>query len=83
MQLAAVIGVPDETRTEIIKAFIVVSENAEPTEALAESLKELVRENLAKHEVPRSIEFVDSLPMTTTGKIMRRTLRDQEVAPRN
>ena len=83
VQLAAVIGVPDETRTEIIKAFIVVSENAEPTEALAESLKELVRENLAKHEVPRSIEFVDSLPMTTTGKIMRRTLRDQEVAPRN
>ena len=83
VQLAAVIGVPDETRTELIKAFIVVSENTDPTDALAESLKELVRENLAKHEVPRSIEFVDSLPMTTTGKIMRRTLRDQEVAPRN
>jgi acetyl-CoA synthetase len=83
VQLAAVIGVPDETRTELIKAFIVVSENTDPTDALAESLKELVRENLAKHEVPRSIEFVDSLPMTTTGKIMRRTLRDQEVAARN
>ena len=82
VQLAAVIGVPDETRTELIKAFIVVSENTDPTDALAESLKELVRENLAKHEVPRSIEFVDSLPMTTTGKIMRRTLRDQEVAAR-
>ena len=83
VQLAAVIGVPDETRTELIKAFIVVSENTDPTDALAESLKELVRENLAKHEVPSSIEFVDSLPMTTTGKIMRRTLRDQEVAARN
>ena len=83
VQLAAVIGVPDETRTELIKAFIVVSENTDPTDALAESLKELVRENLAKHEVPRLIEFVDSLPMTTTGKIMRRTLRDQEVAARN
>ena len=83
VQLAAVIGVPDETRTELIKAFIVVSENTDPTDALAESLKELVRENLAKHEVPRSIEFVASLPMTSTGKIMRRTLRDQEVAARN
>ena len=83
VQLAAVIGVPDETRTELIKAFIVVSENTDPTDALADSLKELVRENLAKHEVPRLIEFVDSLPMTTTGKIMRRTLRDQEVAARN
>ncbi len=83
VQLAAVIGVPDETRTEIIKAFIVVSENTEPTETLAESLKALVREHLAKHEVPKLIEFVDSLPMTTTGKIMRRTLRDQEVAARN
>jgi acetyl-CoA synthetase len=80
VQLAAVIGVPDETRTEIIKAFIVVSESAEPTETLAESLKALVREHLAKHEVPKLIEFVDSLPMTTTGKIMRRTLRDQEIA---
>jgi acetyl-CoA synthetase len=83
VQLAAVIGVPDETRTEIIKAFIVVSESAEPTERLAESLKELVREHLAKHEVPKLIEFVDSLPMTTTGKIMRRTLRDQEIAAGN
>ena len=83
MQLAAVIGVPDETRTEIIKAFIVVSDSAEPTETLAESLKELVREHLAKHEVPKLIEFVDSLPMTTTGKIMRRTLRDQEIVAGN
>ena len=55
-----------------------MSENTEPSEALAESLKALVREHLAKHEVPRVIEFVDSLPMTTTGKIMRRMLRDGE-----
>jgi acetyl-CoA synthetase len=83
VQLAAVIGVPDETRTEIIKAFIVVSDDTEPTEALSESLRDLVRDHLAKHEVPRLIEFVASLPMTTTGKIMRRTLRDQEVAKRH
>ena len=80
VQLAAVIGVPDETRTEIIKAFIVVAEGIEADEALADALKALVRDHLAKHEVPRLIEFVGSLPMTTTGKIMRRSLRDQELA---
>ena len=80
VQLAAVIGVPDEARTEIVKAFIVPSEGIEADEQLAESLKDLVRQHLAKHEVPRQIEFVDSLPMTTTGKIMRRALRDQELA---
>jgi len=45
---------------------------------LADELKEFVRSRLAKHEVPRQIEFVDSLPMTTTGKIMRRELRELE-----
>ena len=70
----------DDARTELIKAFIVVSENTEPSDTLAESLQALVREHLAKHEVPRLIEFVDSLPMTTTGKIMRRTLRDREIS---
>lgn len=78
VQLAAVVGVPDETRTEVIKAFIVAAEGIEPDEQLAESLKDLVRQHLAKHEVPRLIEFVSSLPMTTTGKIMRRALRDAE-----
>ncbi|MDG1035139.1 MAG: AMP-binding protein, partial [Luminiphilus sp.] len=80
VQLAAVIGVPDETRTEIIKAFIIVADGIEADETLADALKALVRDHLAKHEVPRLIEFVDSLPMTTTGKIMRRSLRDQELA---
>ena len=77
VQLAAVIGVPDEQRTELVKAFVVLAEGFEPDEALAESLKQLVRQHLAKHEVPRLIEFVTALPMTTTGKIMRRALRDQ------
>ncbi len=80
VQLAAVIGVPDEERTEIIKAFVVPAEGFEADEALAEVLKQLVRDNLAKHEVPRLIEFVASLPLTTTGKIMRRTLRELETA---
>lgn len=77
VQMAAVVGVPDEERTEVIKAFIVLGESFDPSEELAESLKDLVRNNLARHEVPRLIEFVDALPMTTTGKIMRRELRDR------
>jgi len=80
VQLAAVIGVPDEERTEVIKAFVVLAEHVEPSDTLANDLKQLVRDNLAKHEVPRLIEFVTSLPLTTTGKIMRRTLRDWEIA---
>ena len=80
VQLAAVVGVPDETRGEIIKAFIVLAETAQPSELLADQLKELVKTHLAKHEVPRLIEFVSELPMTTTGKIMRRALRDTEIS---
>ena len=80
MQLAAVIGVPDPERTEVVKAFIVLATGFEPSEALADSLKHLVRQHLARHEVPRLIEFVSDLPLTTTGKIMRRALRDREIA---
>ena len=78
VQMAAAIGVPDPVRTEIIKAFIIPREGVSVSEALAEELRDFVRGRLAKHEVPRLIEFVDSLPMTTTGKIMRRELREQE-----
>ena len=49
------------------------------TEQLKEELQMFVRQKLAKHEVPREIEFVTSLPMTTTGKIMRKELRQREV----
>ena len=78
VKMAAVVGVKDDERTEIVKAFIVLGEGVEPSEAMAESLKDLVRNNLARHEVPRLIEFVNALPMTTTGKIMRRELRDRK-----
>lgn len=80
VQLAAVIGVPDPERTEVVKAFIVLAEGFDPSDALADSLKHLVRQHLAKHEVPRLIDFVTDLPLTTTGKIMRRALRDREIA---
>ena len=77
-RMVAAIGVPDPVRTEIIKAFIILNDGVQPSDALAEELKAAVRTRLAKHEVPRLIEFVDSLPMTTTGKIMRRELRKAE-----
>ena len=77
--LAAVIGVPDELRGEAIKAFVVA---ASPSEELAAELKALVRERLAAYEVPREIEFVDELPLTTSGKIRRNELRSRPVTPR-
>ncbi len=76
--MAAAIGVPDPVRTESIKAFVILREGTAQTPALVEEIRDSVRSHLAKHEVPREIEFVASLPMTTTGKILRRELRDRE-----
>ena len=78
VQMVAVIGVPDPVRTEVIKAFVIPAPGVTPSDALADELRASVRSRLAKHEVPKMIEFVDSLPMTTTGKIMRRELRERE-----
>jgi acetyl-CoA synthetase len=76
--MAAAIGVPDSTRTEAIKAFVIVKDGIQRSLELSEEIRSFVREHLAKHEVPREIEFVDALPMTTTGKIQRRKLREAE-----
>jgi acetyl-CoA synthetase len=76
--MAAAVGIPDPMRTESIKAFIILKEGIAPSEALVENVRGFVREHLAKHEVPRDIEFVSALPMTTTGKILRRELREIE-----
>ncbi len=73
--LAAVVGVPDERRGQVPKGFVVLRPGREPSEALAEELRAHVRTRLAPHEVPREVVFVDDLPRTTTGKIMRRALR--------
>ena len=80
VRLAAAIGVPDPVRTESIKAFLVLAEGQRPSEALEHEICEFVKTRLARHEYPRAIEFVDSLPTTTTGKIMRRELRERERA---
>jgi len=75
--LAAVVGKPDPVRTEIVKAFIVLREGYEPSEALADDIKAFVRERLSAHEYPREIAFRDELPLTTTGKVIRRLLRSE------
>lgn len=73
---AGVIGYPDETRGEIIKAFVEPVSEADTTDQLRTEIRDMVREQLAKHEYPREIEFVDELPQTTTGKIKRNELRE-------
>jgi acetyl-CoA synthetase len=76
--MSAVIGVPDERRGEVPKAFVVLRPGVEPSEALADELRTHVRTRLAAHDVPRQIVFLDDLPKTTTGKIMRRALRTMD-----
>jgi acetyl-CoA synthetase len=73
--LAAVIGKPDPVRTEIVKAFVVLKSGHAPSDALASEIQELVRTRLSAHEYPREIAFIDEMPMTTTGKVIRRLLR--------
>ncbi|WP_116141432.1 acyl-CoA synthetase [Trinickia diaoshuihuensis] len=75
VRMAAVVGVPDATRTEIVKAFIVLNAGYEPSDTLVSEIQDHVRTRLAAHEYPRAVAFVDSLPMTATGKIVRRDLR--------
>lgn len=75
VRIAGVIGKPDPQRTEIVKAFIVLEDGHAATPALAAEIQEWVKIRLAAHEYPREVEFVDELPMTTTGKIIRAALR--------
>jgi acetyl-CoA synthetase len=73
--LSAVVGVPDPIRTEAVKAWIVLRPGFEPSEQLAREIQDFVKVQLAAHEYPRHVEFADSLPMTATGKVLRRELR--------
>ena len=75
--LAAVIGKPDPVRTEIVQAFIVLKPDQTPSDTLAGDIREFVKTRLSAHEYPREVSFIRELPMTTTGKIIRRMLRDQ------
>lgn len=76
---AGVIGKPDALRGEIIKAFVVIKKELKPNDTLKEKLKAHVKQHLAGHAYPREIEFVDKLPKTRSGKIMRRILKAKEL----
>jgi acetyl-CoA synthetase len=80
VRLAAVVGKPDPERTEIVKAYVVLKEGHAPGAALVRDIQTHVKTRLAAHEYPREIEFVSELPMTTTGKIIRRELRARAAA---
>lgn len=77
--MVAVIGKPDPVRTEVVKAFVVLRDDVPPSPELSQELKQFVKQRLAAHEYPREIEFIESLPMTATGKIMRRELKKEEL----
>ena len=77
---AAVVPSPDETRGNIVKAFIVLAAGYTPSSALEDDIQQHVRRSLAPYEYPKEIEFIDALPMTTTGKVQRRVLRERERA---
>jgi len=75
--LAAVVGKPDPVRTEIVKAFIVLKSGVAGTDTLAAEIQDFVRTRLSAHEYPREVAFIAEMPMTTTGKVIRRLLRER------
>ena len=77
---AAAIGVPDDVRGQVVKAFVVTG--APGSDALVQEIQEIVRSRLAAHEYPRQVEFVDELPKTPAGKVHRKILRERELAAR-
>jgi acetyl-CoA synthetase len=76
--IAAVIGVPDAVRGEVVAAYIIPKAGGSPGPALAADIQAFVKARLAAHEYPRLVRFVPELPMTVTGKIRRTELRRME-----
>ena len=77
VSLAAAVGKPDALRTEIVKAYVVLKDGVAGSDELAGEIGRWVRERLSAHEYPREVEFVDSMPLTTSGKVIRRIFRDR------
>jgi len=75
--LAAAVGKPDPLRTEIVKAFVVLKAGHAPSDALAAEIRGFVKTRLSAHEYPREVAFIEQMPMTTTGKVIRRLLRER------
>ena len=79
VSMVAVVGSPDEFRTEVVKAFIIPNPDVSPGPEIEKEIKNFVKTRLAAHEYPREMEFVSELPMTATGKIMRKELKKLEI----
>jgi acetyl-CoA synthetase len=79
VSMVAVVGIPDDFRTEVVKAFIILKPDVSPGPEIEKEIKNFVKTRLAAHEYPREIEFVSELPMTATGKIMRKELKKLEI----
>ncbi len=77
VEMAAVVGVPDPVRTEIVKAYVTLAPGHERSDALAAALIAHVRLRLSPHLAPRLVCFLDRMPTTATGKLLRRSLRDR------
>src|SRR5690606_31245496 len=77
IRTAAVDGKPDAERTGIVKAYVERNYDTQADVSHADAIQDWVKTRLAAHEYPREIEFVQALPMTTTGKVIRRELREQ------
>jgi acetyl-CoA synthetase len=82
VEMAAAIGVPDTVRGEVVKAFVKLADRHEATDELEADIRALVRSGVAAYLYPRHVEFVDELPMTTTGKVRRAELRRLEAERR-
>jgi acyl-coenzyme A synthetase/AMP-(fatty) acid ligase len=80
VQACAVVGSPDAERGEIVKAFVVLRAGYAPSDAVARELQDHVKRVTAPYKYPRAIAFIETLPLTATGKIKRRDLRDREYA---
>jgi acetyl-CoA synthetase len=75
-----VVGKPDALRTEIVKAYVVLKAGQAPTDTLAAALQDHVKARLAGYSYPREIEFLEALPMTVTGKVIRKDLKARAAA---
>jgi acyl-coenzyme A synthetase/AMP-(fatty) acid ligase len=77
---SAAVGKPDEERGSIVKAYVVLTADYEPSEELVEEIQEHAKSVTAPYKYPREIEFVEELPKTASGKIRRVELRQRETA---
>ena len=75
-----VVGKPDALRTEIVKAYVVLKEGNTASAVLANKLQVFVKQRLASYSYPREIEFLSELPMTVTGKVIRKELKARACA---